>query len=90
MRLLVLSRVKSADDTWKLNSKALIDRERLRESQTSYGEAVAPLGIKRGESGSKAKHSEVAQFYGAIQAAKATPRGCRCPRLHEHQNLPRH
>ena len=71
--LLVVPRLRAADGTWKLNSKALFDRERLRELQTSYGEAVAPLGIRRGEPGSKAKHTEVAQFYGAVQAAKAMP-----------------
>jgi hypothetical protein len=71
--LMVVPRVQSAEGVWKLNSKALFDRERLRELQTSYGEAVVPLGIKRGEPGSKAKHTEVAQFYGAVQAAKAMP-----------------
>ena len=65
MHLLVVPRVKSAAEVWKLNSKALFDRERLREMQTSYGEALAPLGIRRGEPGSQAEHSEVRQFYGA-------------------------
>jgi hypothetical protein len=58
---------------WKLNSKALFDRARLRELQSSYAEALAPLGIRRGEPGSEAKHSEVKQFYGAVQAAKQMP-----------------
>lgn len=71
--LLVVPRVRSAVDAWQLNSKALFDRARLRELQTSYGEAMAPLGIRRGEPGSKARHSEVAQFYGAVQAAKSLP-----------------
>lgn len=71
--LMVVPRVRAIDGTWKLNSKALFDRERLRDLQTSYGEAVAPLGIRRGEPGSKATHTEVAQFYGAVQAAKAMP-----------------
>lgn len=71
--LLVVPRVRAADGSWKLNSKALFDRERLRDLQTSYGEAVAPLGIRRGEPGSKATHAEVRQFYGAVQAAKAMP-----------------
>lgn len=68
--LLVVPRVRAADGSWKLNSKALFDKERLREMQTSYAQALAPLGIRRGEPGSKAKHTEVAQFYGAVQAAK--------------------
>ena len=46
--LLVIPCVKSATGVWKLNSKALFDRERLREMQTSYGEALTPLGIRRG------------------------------------------
>lgn len=65
---LVIPRVKSPDGTWKLNSKALFDRDKLRALQTSYGEAMAPLGIRRGEPGSKARHVEVSQFYGAVMA----------------------
>ena len=79
MHLLVVPRVKSAAGMWKLNSKALFDRERLRELQTGYGEALAPLGIRRGEPGSRAAHSEVRQFYGAVQAAKALPQRARLP-----------
>lgn len=77
--LMVVPRVRTAEGKWKLNSKALFDRERLRELQTSYGEAVAPLGIRRGEPGSKATHTEVRQFYGAVQAAKAMPRRAPMP-----------
>jgi Plasmid recombination enzyme len=66
-------RVKTAGGEWKLNSKALFDRQRLREMQSSYADAMAPLGIRRGEAGSDAVHVEVAQFYGALQAAKAAP-----------------
>lgn len=73
MHLLVVPRVKSAAGVWKLNSKALFDRERLRELQTGFGEALAPLGIRRGEPGSMATHSEARQFYGAAQAAKGMP-----------------
>ena len=71
--LLVIPRVQKADGGWKLNSKALFDRERLREMQTSFAQALAHLDIKRGEPGSKAKHTEVRQFYGAIQRAKSLP-----------------
>jgi hypothetical protein len=77
--LLVVPRVKSAAGVWKLNSKALFDRERLRELQTGYGEVLAPLGIRRGEPGSQAVHSEVRQFYGAVQAAKALPERVKLP-----------
>ena len=79
MHLLVVPRVKSTAGVWKLNSKALFDRERLRELQTGYGEAVAPLGIRRGEPGSMATHSEVRQFYGAVHAAKAMPARVKLP-----------
>jgi hypothetical protein len=77
--LLVVPRVKSAAGVWKLNSKALFDRERLRELQTGYGEALAPLGIRRGEPGSQAVHSEVRQFYGAINAVKGEPQRVKLP-----------
>jgi Plasmid recombination enzyme len=77
--LLVVPRVKSAAGVWKLNSKALFDRERLREMQTRYGEALAPLGIRRGEPGSQAVHSEVRQFYGAVNAAKNLPERAKLP-----------
>ncbi|MBL0427333.1 plasmid recombination protein [Ramlibacter alkalitolerans] len=70
--ILVVPRVR-AGAGWKLNSKALFDRARLRELQSSYAEALAPLGIRRGEPGSEAKHSEVKQFYGVVQAAKKMP-----------------
>ncbi len=79
MHLLVVPRVKSAAGVWKLNSKALFDRERLRELQTGFGEALAPLGIRRGEPGSMATHSEARQFYGAVQAAKELPQRVKLP-----------
>jgi hypothetical protein len=77
--LLVVPRVKTAAGVWKLNSKALFDRERLREMQTGYGEALAPLGIRRGEPGSQAVHSEVRQFYGAVNASKGLPERVKLP-----------
>lgn len=78
LHLLVVPRVKSAG-VWKLNSKALFDRERLRELQTGYGDALAPLGIRRGEPSSQAVHSEVRQFYGAVNAAKGLPERGKLP-----------
>ena len=77
--LLVIPRVKSAAGIWKLNSKALFDRERLPGLQTGYGEALAPLGIRRGEPGSQAVHSEVRQFYGAVNASKSLPERVKPP-----------
>lgn len=72
LHLLLIPRVRKGTG-WHLNSKALFDRERLRELQTSYAEALAPLNIRRGEPGSQAKHTDVKQFYGAVQAAQAVP-----------------
>ena len=79
LHLLVVPRVKSAAGGWKLNSKALFDRERLRELQTGYGRALVPLGIRRGEPGSQAVHSEVRQFYGAVNASKSLPERVKLP-----------
>lgn len=79
LHLLVVPRVKSMAGVWKLNSKALFDRERLRELQTGYGEALAPLGIRRGEPGSQAVHSDVRQFYGAVNAPKNLPERVKLP-----------
>lgn len=47
---------------------------------TGYGEALAPLGIGRGESGSQAVHSEARQLCGAVNASKG--------RLPDHPKLP--
>jgi len=70
IHLLIVPRVAKPEGGWKLNSKALFDRARLRELQTAYGEAVAPLGIQRGLAGSMASHTSVKQFYGAVIAKK--------------------
>lgn len=70
LHLLVVPRIAKPEGGWKLNSKALFDRDKLRALQTGYGEAMAPLGIRRGEPGSKAKHVEVSQFYGAVMAER--------------------
>jgi hypothetical protein len=47
--------------------------------QTSYGEAMAPLGIRRGEPGSIATHAEARQFYGAVNASKGLPERVKLP-----------
>lgn len=79
LHLLVVPRVKSAAGMWKLNSKGLFDRERLRELQTAYGGALASLGIRRGEPGSIATHAETRQFYGVVNASKALPERAKLP-----------
>lgn len=70
--VLIVPRVRGPNG-WKLNSKALFNRATLRGLQSSYADALAPLDIRRGEPGSEAKHAEVKQFYGAVQAAKQMP-----------------
>ena len=40
---------------------------------------MAPLGIRRGEPGSQAQHSEVRQFYGAVNASKTLPERAKLP-----------
>ena len=88
MHLLVVPRVKSAAGVWKLNSKALFDRERLRELQTGYGVALDPLGIRRGEPGSMATHSEARQFYGAVHATNTAPERVKLPPAPKGPQLP--
>lgn len=78
LHLMIVPRVRHGDG-WKLNSKALFDRERLREMQSSYGKALEHLGIKRGEPGSDAKHAEVKQFYGAVNASTSLPERATVP-----------
>jgi len=87
--LLVVPRVKKLDGNWKLNSKALFDRERLRDLQSSFGAALNHLGIKRGEPSSNASHTEVRQFYGAIKQAKVKPFATSLPPLPKPPKLPR-
>jgi hypothetical protein len=79
LHLLVVPRVKNGETGWKLNSKALFDRQRLTEMQTTYARALEHLGIRRGEPGSDAKHAEVKQFYGAVNAAAKLPERAAVP-----------
>ena len=79
LHILCIPRVRTAAGGWKLNSKALFDRERLRELQTSYGNAMSPLGIRRGEPGSIATHAEARQYYGIVNACKDLPERVKLP-----------
>lgn len=78
LHLMIVPRVRHGDG-WKLNSKALFDRERLREMQSSYAKALEHLGIRRGEPGSDAKHAEVKQFYGAVNSSARLPERAQIP-----------
>ena len=56
----------------RLNARALIgNRQTLRELQTDFASKVAePHGLRRGESGSVAKHTTIRSFYGAMAAVE--------------------
>jgi hypothetical protein len=54
-------------ETGHLNARRWVGgRKRLADQQTSYAEAVEPLGLRRGIEGSQAKHERVQRFYGAL------------------------
>lgn len=60
------------DGTLQLNCKKYLGGPaRLSAMQTSYAKAVENLGLKRGLQGSKAKHTTIGQFYGAINSRGA-------------------
>ncbi len=55
------------DERGKLNCRGLFGgREKLSKFQDSYAEAMSPLGLERGIKGSRAKHTEVKQYYAAV------------------------
>ena len=56
------------DERGKLNCKRFFGtRERLREFQDAYARKMEPLGLKRGVRGSRASHTDIQKFYGAIK-----------------------
>jgi Plasmid recombination enzyme len=54
-----------------LNAKKLIgNRNAMKDRQTRFAQVCGkPYGLRRGEEGSKAKHTSIRAFYGAIEAA---------------------
>ncbi len=62
------------DDKGKLNYKSLFGGSKyvLSQLQSDYANAVAHLGLTRGREGSKAKHTEVAEYYSRTQAVEHT------------------
>lgn len=54
-----------------LNAKKLIgNRDAMKDRQTRFAQVCGkPYGLRRGEEGSKAKHTSIRAFYGAIEAA---------------------
>ena len=55
------------DERGKLNCKGLFgSREQLRQFQDSYAQALEPLGVERGIRGSRATHTAIQAYYGAV------------------------
>jgi hypothetical protein len=62
---------KSGKTEWALNARAITGgADKLSRLQDSYAEALESTGLKRGIKGSKAKHTTLKQFYGAISESK--------------------
>lgn len=47
-------------------------RERMTALQTSYGRAMEPFGLERGQERSRAKHQTIKQFYGNLDRIERT------------------
>ena len=45
--------------------------EKLRQLQTDFAKVMEPLGLKRGEKGSKAKHESIRDYYKRIEIAES-------------------
>lgn len=55
------------DDNGKLNCKSHFGgRVKLSRFQDSYAQAMQPIGLERGIKGSRAKHTEVKEYYAAV------------------------
>jgi len=58
-------------DEGKLNAAKWIDGPaKLKKLQDSYGEAMRPHGLERGIKGSQAKHTDIKEFYAAVNEIK--------------------
>ncbi len=56
------------DERGRLNCKSFFgSREKLRRFQDAFAEKMRPLGLERGMEGSRATHTDVQRFYGAIK-----------------------
>ncbi len=54
------------DENGQLKARTVFGPVALRRMQTSAGEAFKPLGIERGIEGSKATHTRIKEYYGAL------------------------
>ena len=56
------------DGSLQLNCKKYLgSASKLSAMQTSYAKAMGPFGLQRGLQGSKAQHTQISQFYGAMR-----------------------
>ncbi|ANI89314.1 hypothetical protein A9P82_08495 [Arachidicoccus ginsenosidimutans] len=56
----------------KLNCRALLGgREKMRGLQTSFAGAVEGIGLERGIEGSRAKHTDIKEYYAVLKQAQA-------------------
>ncbi|USE67996.1 hypothetical protein CTT31_02210 [Pseudoalteromonas maricaloris] len=62
---------KKGEVVHRLNARGILGgRDKLSRLQDSYASALAPLGIKRGQRGSRATHTTLKQFYSAVNESK--------------------
>lgn len=54
----------------RLSAKEVFSKKTLSEMQTTYAKSLEPLGINRGLEGSKATHTDIKKFYGAVNDAQ--------------------
>jgi Plasmid recombination enzyme/Protein of unknown function (DUF3991) len=55
------------DENGKLNCKSIFGgRQKLSQFQDHYAQAMQPLGLERGIKGSRATHTEVKEYYAAV------------------------
>ncbi len=59
--------------TGRLDAKTQFNRAELRRFQTDYAKALKPLGIRRGQENSQARHEDVQRYYGSVNAALEPP-----------------
>ena len=56
------------DSKGKLNARSFFGgRDKMREMQDNYAAKMKPLGLIRGIEGSKAQHTSIKEFYGALK-----------------------
>ena len=63
---------KKNPNTARLCADDVMAREKLKEYQTTYAEAMAKYGLRRGIDGSEAKHITCSQFYKKVFAQQNT------------------